>query len=96
MLKKKIPERKCLGCGQSLPKSTLLRVVKSPEGAISLDFTGKKNGRGAYICRRVSCFKKARKGKRFERNLECAIPEDVYDQLEKELEEGETDDGKGG
>lgn len=96
MQTKKIPERRCLGCGQSFPKSELLRVVKSPEGEISLDFTGKKNGRGAYVCRRAACFKKVRKTKRIERGFECVIPEEVYDQLILELEKGETGDGKDG
>jgi len=85
--KKKIPERKCTGCGQSKPKNTLLRVVRSPEGVITLDFTGKKSGRGAYVCRGLACLKKARKAKRLERSLECAIPDEVYDALEKEMSE---------
>ena len=83
--KKKIPERKCLGCNESKPKKELLRVVRDPEGNVSLDFTGKKSGRGAYICRSIQCFKKARKSKRIERNLECVIPEDIFDALEAEL-----------
>ena len=83
--KKKIPERKCLGCNESKPKKELLRVVRDPEGNVSLDFTGKKSGRGAYICRSIQCFKKARKSKRIERNLDCVIPEDVFDALEAEL-----------
>ncbi|MBE6643295.1 MAG: YlxR family protein [Clostridia bacterium] len=87
--KKKIPERKCSGCGMAFPKPTLLRVVRAPDGSVSLDFTGKKSGRGAYVCRSVSCFKKARKAKRFERSLECEIPEEVYDALERELSENE-------
>ncbi len=82
---KKIPSRKCLGCMQSFPKKDLIRLVRSPEGDISLDFTGKKSGRGAYICQNVSCFAKAKKAKRFEKNLECEIPEDVYVSLEEEL-----------
>lgn len=89
--KKKIPERKCTGCGESKPKSELLRVVKSPEGEISLDFTGKKSGRGAYICRSPVCLKKARKAKRLERNLECAIPDEVYDALEAALSEAHNE-----
>jgi len=83
--KKKIPERKCIGCGESGPKNALLRVVRSPEGTISLDFTGKKSGRGAYICKKIACFKKARKAKKLERNLDCLIPDTVYDELEKEM-----------
>ncbi len=87
--KKKIPERRCSGCGMSFPKKTLLRVVRSPEGEVSLDFTGKKAGRGAYVCRNVQCFKKARKAKRFERSLVCEIPDEVYDALESEIKENE-------
>ena len=83
--KKRIPERKCTGCGESRPKNTLLRVVRSPEGIVTLDFTGKKSGRGAYICKNIVCLKKARKAKRLERNLDCLIPDNVYDELEKEL-----------
>ena len=82
---KKIPLRKCLGCMQSFPKKDLIRLVRSPEGDISLDFTGKKSGRGAYICQNITCFSKAKKAKRFEKNLECEIPEDVYASLEEEL-----------
>jgi predicted RNA-binding protein YlxR (DUF448 family) len=84
--KRKIPERKCLGCGVSKPKKELLRVVRDPEGNLSLDFTGKKSGRGAYICRdNIQCFKKARKSKRMGHSLECEIPEEIYDLLEAEL-----------
>ena len=82
---KKIPQRQCLGCNEHKPKKELLRVVRSPEGEISLDFTGKKSGRGAYICRDVRCLRKARKSRRIDRNLECAIPEEVYDRMEEEL-----------
>ena len=82
---KKIPSRKCLGCMQSFPKKDLIRLVRSPEGDISLDFTGKKSGRGAYICQNAACFAKAKKAKRFEKNLECQIPEEVYLSLEEEL-----------
>ncbi|MBR6633411.1 MAG: YlxR family protein [Clostridia bacterium] len=86
---KKIPERKCLGCMESFPKSTLVRVVRSAEGEISLDLTGKKSGRGAYICKRAECLKKAIKAKRFERALDCTIPDEVLEGLQKELEETE-------
>ena len=82
---KKIPQRQCLGCNEHKPKKELLRVVRSPEGEISLDFTGKKSGRGAYICWDVHCLKKARKSRRIDRSLECSIPEDVYDRMEQEL-----------
>ena len=83
---KKIPSRKCLGCMQSFPKKDLIRLVRSPEGELSLDFTGKKSGRGAYICNSKSCFAKAKKAKRFEKNLECQIPEEIYVSLEEKLE----------
>lgn len=86
---RKIPERRCLGCGESFPKKDLLRVVRTSEGNVELDFTGKKSGRGAYTCKKLSCFKKARKAKRFENNLETAIPEQVYTALETELTEYE-------
>ncbi|MBQ9782966.1 MAG: YlxR family protein [Clostridia bacterium] len=84
---KKIPQRQCLGCNEHKPKRELLRVVRSPEGEISLDFTGKKSGRGAYICQSVRCLKKARKSRRIDRSLECTVPEEVYDRMEQELTE---------
>jgi len=83
---KKVPERRCVGCGESFPKKELLRVVKSPDGSVTLDFTGKKSGRGAYICKDTGCLKKARKAKRLERNLDTVIPDEVYDALTEELE----------
>ena len=83
--KKKIPERRCVGCGEHFPKSELVRVLRTPEHEIILDLTGKKSGRGAYICRKASCLKKARKSKRIEHSLECAIPEEVYDRMEEEI-----------
>lgn len=86
---KKIPERQCMGCGERFPKSTLIRVVRSPEGDISLDLTGKKSGRGAYICKNAACLSKAKKTKRIERTLECTIPDDVYAKMEEELNSGE-------
>ena len=82
---KKIPMRQCMGCNEHLPKTELLRVVRSPENQVSLDFTGKKSGRGAYICRSVKCLQKARKSRRLDRILECEIPEEVYDAMEQEL-----------
>ena len=87
--KRKIPERQCLGCNEHKPKIELLRVVRTPDGEVVLDFTGKKSGRGAYICRNVSCLKKARKSKRIDRSLDVSIPEEVYDRMESELEENE-------
>lgn len=85
MAEKKIPMRKCLGCNEMKPKKELIRAVKSPDGEISLDLTGKKSGRGAYICKSDECFKKARKAKRLERALDTAIPDSVYDAMENEL-----------
>ena len=87
MKPRKIPERQCLGCNEHKPKLELLRVVKTPEGDILLDFTGKKSGRGAYICRDVRCLKKARKSKRIDSNLGVTVPEEVYDRMERELSE---------
>ena len=75
---KKIPERKCMGCNEKKPKIELVRVVRTPEGEVVLDTVGKKNGRGAYICKSVKCFEKALKSKRLERVLETEIPESVY------------------
>ena len=89
MKTKKIPMRMCLGCGEMKPKRELIRVVKSKEGDISLDLTGKKSGRGAYICKSVECFEKARKARKFERSFSCMISEDIYDSMEGELKENE-------
>ena len=82
---KRVPERKCVGCGVSKEKKSLIRVVRDPEGNIFLDATGKKSGRGAYICPSSTCFKKARKSKRLESNLNSVIPDDIYDRLEAEI-----------
>ena len=84
---KKFPERKCIGCGEKRKKTELIRIVRSPEGEISLDFTGKKPGRGAYLCRNVACFRAARKAHRIETNLNpgTSVPDSVYDALEEEL-----------
>lgn len=76
----------CTGCGEQKQKRELVRVVKSPEGIISLDLTGKKSGRGAYVCRSVECLKKARKARRFERAFSCQIPDEVYANMEEEME----------
>lgn len=84
---RKQPERRCLGCMQSFPKKELIRLVRTPEGNVQLDYVGKVSGRGAYICKNIVCFKKARKAGRFQRNLECEIPEDVFNCLEVELSE---------
>lgn len=87
MTPKKIPMRKCIGCNESKPKKELVRVVKSPEGEISVDLTGKKSGRGAYICPNAECLKKARKSKRLERLFETEIPDSIYEEAERVLSE---------
>jgi len=84
---KKIPMRMCLGCQEMKPKRELIRVVKNKDGEVSIDFTGKKPGRGAYICRNVACFNLARKQKRLERAFESPISEEIYDNLKNRLEE---------
>ena len=85
MKTKKIPMRMCLGCNEMKNKREMIRVVKSPEGEISLDFTGKKSGRGAYICKSRECFGKARKARRFEKSLSCKIDDSVYEVMEHEF-----------
>ncbi len=85
MKTKKIPLRMCLGCGEMKPKRELIRVVKNKDGELFLDLTGKQNGRGAYICKNAECFAKAKKARRFEHKLESAIPEEVYERLQREL-----------
>ena len=82
---KKIPMRQCLGCNEHKPKAELLRVVRSPEGEISLDFTGKKSGRGAYICKSGTCLMKAQRSGRLARNLACEIPAEVFAAMQEEL-----------
>ena len=83
---KKIPMRRCLGCMQSFPKKELIRVVRTPEGEVLIDLTGKKSGRGAYLCKDKACLKKAIKAKRLQSNLEVQISEDLIESLTKELE----------
>ena len=90
MKERKIPLRMCTGCGEHKPKKELVRVVKSPEGEISLDMTGKKPGRGAYICPCADCLVKAKKAKRLERAFSCPIPEAVYIAMEEELKNGQS------
>lgn len=82
---KKVPLRKCSGCGEMKPKRDLIRAVRSPDGGVSLDLTGRKPGRGAYICHNIDCLRTARKAKRLERAFACAIPPEVYDRMEEEL-----------
>ena len=91
MKPRKIPMRMCLGCGEMKPKMELIRVVKSTEGDISLDFKGKAAGRGAYICRSTECLEKARKARRFEKSFSCRIEESVYEVMLSELSEGSQD-----
>ena len=87
---RKLPQRQCLGCREMRNKKDLIRVVRSPEGEISLDFKGKKPGRGAYVCPAPACLAKARKSRALERAFSTAIPAEVYDQLEGQMRE-ETD-----
>ncbi|MBQ5787105.1 MAG: YlxR family protein [Clostridia bacterium] len=86
---RKIPLRKCSGCGEMKPKNELVRVVRSPEGELSMDLTGRKPGRGAYVCHNIDCLRTARKRKALERSFACAIPSEIYDRLEQEMMEGE-------
>ena len=83
---RKIPQRKCIGCNTSKAKKELIRVVRNAEGEISIDMTGKKPGRGAYICKNAECLRLAKKAKRIERALECTISPQLYDIMEKEIE----------
>lgn len=87
MQKKHVPLRMCSGCGEMKPKKELVRVVKSKENEISLDLTGKKAGRGAYVCNNLECLKKARKAKRLERAFSSKIPEEIYDEMERQMAE---------
>lgn len=87
MKTKKIPMRMCLGCNEMKPKKELVRVVKTKEGEISLDLTGKKSGRGAYICKSAECLSKARKARRLEKSFSCKIEDEIYESMEAELNE---------
>lgn len=82
---KKVPQRQCIGCGEMKVKKEMIRVIKTPEENIIIDATGKKNGRGAYICKSSECFLKAVKSKGLERSLKVTIPREVYEELEREL-----------
>ena len=84
---KKIPLRQCIGCGGSKNKKEMIRGLKTPEEEFTVDATGRKNGRGAYLCRSMECFEKAVKGKGLERSFKMAIPKEVYETLKKEMEE---------
>ena len=85
-MQKKIPQRQCMGCRERKAKREMIRVVRGTDGTVSLDFGGKMNGRGAYICPNPDCLKKAQRSKSLERSLETPIPEEVYDRLTKEDE----------
>ena len=85
-MQKKIPQRQCMGCRERKAKRDMIRVVRGTDGTVSLDFSGKVNGRGAYICPDPACLAKARKAKSLDRSLEVPIPDQVYDRLEKEME----------
>ena len=87
---KKAPVRQCVGCREMMPKKEMLRVIRTPEEEVILDPTGKKNGRGAYLCFSSDCLSKARKNKGLERSLKVSIPDEVYEKLEKELKNLET------
>lgn len=88
-MEKKIPMRQCLGCREMKPKRELIRVVRSPEGTISLDFRGKASGRGAYVCRSAACLKKAIRARALERAFSEQIPAEIYERLEREMEVGD-------
>ena len=87
-MQKKIPQRQCMGCRERKAKRDMIRVVRGTHGTVSLDFGGKKNGRGAYICPDMECLKKALRSKALDRSLEVTIPEEIYDRLQKEMEAG--------
>ena len=87
-MQKKIPQRQCMGCRERKPKRDMIRIVRTPEGVVTLDFGGKMNGRGAYICPDSECLKKVQKSKALERSLEIPIPDEVFERLYKEIEAG--------
>ncbi|MCD7709171.1 MAG: YlxR family protein [Clostridiales bacterium] len=84
MAEKYVPLRRCVGCGELKPKGELIRIIKTDEGVL-IDETGKKNGRGAYLCKNVECLERARKSRGFERSLKVAVPKDVYERLCEEM-----------
>ena len=90
-MNKKIPMRQCVGCGEMKSKKEMMRILKTLEGPIVLDVTGKKNGRGAYLCRKQDCLKKAIKGKGLERSFKMSIPTEVYESLVEEFAEIEAE-----
>ncbi len=85
-MQNKIPQRQCMGCRERKAKRELIRVVRCTDGTVQLDFSGKLNGRGAYICPNPDCLKKAQKSKALDRSLDVPIPQEVYDRLDKEME----------
>ncbi|MDI9484234.1 MAG: YlxR family protein [Bacillota bacterium] len=87
MRKKHVPMRTCVGCRETRPKRDLVRVVREPDGKVGLDLTGKRSGRGVYICAREECLEKARKGRQLERSLEVSVGEDVFADLKRVLHE---------
>ncbi len=87
MQKRKIPMRQCVGCREMKPKRELIRVVRSPEGGIDLDFRGKNPGRGAYVCPDAACLARARKNRALERAFGCPVPDEVYDRLREQMEQ---------
>ena len=89
MQNKKVPMRQCVGCGEMKGKKDLIRILKTQEGEILVDATGRKNGRGAYICPDIECFQKARKSKGLERSFKMAISSEIYENLEKEMSQFE-------
>jgi len=82
MKPRKVPMRKCVACQEMTPKKELIRIVRSPEGEVKIDASGKSSGRGAYICKKAECFALAKKRKALDRSLEVSIPEEIYDRLE--------------
>lgn len=87
-MQKKIPQRQCMGCRERMDKRDLIRIVRAPDGTVGLDFSGKAAGRGAYLCPKAECLKKAQRAKSLERALEVGIGAEVYERLEKEIAHG--------
>ncbi|WP_408011004.1 RNase P modulator RnpM [Pseudalkalibacillus sp. A8] len=87
MKKRKIPMRKCIACQENKPKKELIRIVRTPEGEVSIDLTGKKSGRGAYICNEISCFELAQKKKAFQNQLSVQVSDSVYEELKNQVRE---------
>ena len=92
---RKVPVRRCTGCGEHFPKNQLIRVLRTPEGEILLDLTGKKSGRGAYLCRNSTCLRRAQQKDRLGSVLGCAIPREVYERLQQQIDDtdGQSPEG---